>query len=291
VRILVGFPAGGLTDIAARLVGQRLSEQLGQQFIVENHPGAATNLATQEVVRAQPDGYTLLMATVLNAINATVYERLNFNFMRDVAPVATVADAAFVLEVNPSVPASTVPELIAYAKANPGKLKMASAGVGSPEQLYGELFKMMTGVDMLHVPYRGSGAYLVDLVGGQVQVAIGPVAPSVQYINSGALRALAVTTAARSAALPGVPILGDFLPDFAISAWQGFVAPGNTPPDVIDSLNKAVNAVLAEPGIKARCNELGLTVLTGSPADFGKLIAQDTERLSKVVRFAGIKAE
>ena len=291
VRLLVGFPAGGLSDITARLIAQRLSDQLGQQFIVENRPGAVTNIATEEVVHALPDGYTLLLATSLNAINATVYDKLNFDFIHDVAPVASLVEAAFVLEVNPSVPARTVPEFIAYAKANPGALKMASAGIGSPEHLAGELFKMMTGVDMLHVPYRGSGPYLIDLVSGQVQVVFGPLAPSIQYIKSGALRAFAVTTATRSAALPDVPTLGDFLPSFALSGWQGLGAPKNTPPNIIEKLNNAVNAALAEPSMKARCDELGLTVIPGSPADFGKLIAQDTEKLARVVKFAGIKAD
>jgi len=291
VRLLVGFPAGGLSDITARLIAQRLSDQLGQQFIVENRPGAVTNIATEEVVHALPDGYTLLLATSLNAINATVYDKLNFNFIQDIAPVASLVEAAFVLEVNPSVPARTVPEFIAYAKANPDALKMASAGIGSPEHLAGELFKMMTGVDMLHVPYRGSGPYLIDLVGGQVQVVFGPLAPSIGYIKSGALRALAVTTVTRSAALPDVPTLGDFLPSFALSGWQGLGAPKNTPPNIIEKLNKAVNVALADASMKARCDELGLTVLPGSPTDFGKLIAQDTEKLAKVVKFAGIKAD
>jgi tripartite-type tricarboxylate transporter receptor subunit TctC len=291
VRILVGFPAGGLSDIVARLIAQRLSEQFGQQFVVENRPGAVTNIATQEVVRAAPDGYTLLLATPLNAINATVYDNLTFNFIHDVAPIAGMVDAAFVLEVNPSVPAKTVPELIAYAKANPGKLKMASAGIGSPEQIAGELFKMMTDIDMLHVPYRGSGPYLIDLVGGQVQVVFGPLASSIQYIEAGTLRALAVTTATRSQALPDLPTIGDYLPGFAISGWQGLGAPKNTPKEIVNLLNKAVNTALADPGVKARCTDLGLTVLPGSPADFETRIAEDTEKWAKVVKFAGIKAE
>jgi len=291
VRIVAGFPAGGLTDILARLIGKPLAEQLGQPFVVENRPGAATNIATEAVVRAPADGYTLLLATALNSINATVYEHLKFSFMRDMAPIAGIADAAFVLELHPSIPAKTVPEFIAYAKANPGKLGMASGGIGSPEQVAGELFKMLAGVDMLHVPYRGSAPAITDLLGGQVQVYFGPIAPSIDHIKAGKLRALAVTTATRSEALPDLPTIGDFLPGFAMSAWQGLAAPRNTPPDVIEKLNTAVNAALADPQLKTRMAQLGVTPLPGSSAAFAKLIADDTEKWAKVVRTAGIRAE
>jgi tripartite-type tricarboxylate transporter receptor subunit TctC len=289
VRIITGFPAGGLSDIIARLLGQRLSERLGQQFIVENRPGAATNIATDAVVRAPADGHTLLLATAMNAINATTYEKLSFNFIRDVAPVASIVDAAFVLEVNPSLPVKTVPELIAYAKASPGKLAMASGGIGSPEHVAGELFKMTTGVDMLHVPYRGSGPAVVAMLGNEVQVYFGPIAPSINHIRAERLRALAVTTAKRSESLPDVPTVSEFLPGYAVSAWQGVVAPKHTPADVIATLNKEINAALADPKLKARFTDLGTAVLPGSPADFGKLIADDTKKWAKVVKAAGIK--
>ena len=291
VHILVGFPPGGLTDIVARLIGQRLSEQFGQPFVVENRPGAVTNLATEEVVRAQPDGYALLLATSLNAINASVYDKLGFDFARDVAPVAAIVDAGFVMEVNPSVPAQTVADFIAYAKANPGKLKMASAGIGSPEHVAGAMFQMTTGVDLLHVPYRGSAPYLIDLVAGQVDVVFGPIAPSVPYVNTGKLRALAVTTATPAAALPDVPPMNRFLPGFALSSWQGLVAPKNTPASAIDALNAAVNAALSDPSLVARFAELGATPIGGSSADFAALINNDTAKWAKAVKFANIKAE
>ena len=291
VRILVGFPAGGLTDIAARIVSQQLSAKLGQQFVVENRLGAGSNIATEAVLRAPPDGYTLLLATPLNAINASIYQKLNFNFQRDAAPVATIVDAAFVLEVHPSVPVKTVAELIAYAKANPGKLKMASAGIGSPEHVAGELFMMATGTTMLHVPYRGSGEYLIDLVAGHVQIVIGPIAPSMQYIKTGALRALAVTTGAPSPALPGVPPINTDLPGFELSAWQGLCAPRDTPEPVITTLNNAVNAALADPALQARFADLGATVHPASPAAFASLIATDTAKWAKVVEFADIKID
>lgn len=291
VRIITGFPAGGLSDIIARLLGQRLSERLGQQFIVENRPGAATNIATDAVMRAPADGYTLLLATAMNAINATTYENLNFNFIRDAAPVASIVDAAFVLELNPSLPVKTVPELIAYAKANPGKLAMASGGIGGPEHVAGELFKITTGIDMLHVPYRGSGPAVVAMLGGEVQVYFGPIAPSIEHIKGGRLRALAVTTAERSQSLPGVPPMSEFLPGYAVSAWQGVAALKNTPADVIATLNTAINAALADPKLNAKFTDLGTAVLSGSPADFGKLIAEDTEKWAKVVKTAGIKVD
>jgi len=289
VRIITGFPAGGLSDIIARLLGQRLSERLGQQFIVENRPGAGTNIATNDVIHAAADGYTLLLATAMNAINATVYDKLNFNFIRDAAPVASIVDAAFVLELNPSIPVKTVPEFIAYAKANPGKLGMASGGIGSPEHVAGELFKMMTGVDMLHVPYRGSAPAVIALLAGEVQAYFGPIAPSIQYLKTGKLRALAVTTAKRSDALPDVPAMNEFLPDYAVSAWQGLAAPKNTPADVVNALNKEINLALADPKLKTRLADLGTAVLPGSPADFAKLIAEDTEKWARVVKTAGIK--
>lgn len=291
VRIITGFPAGGLSDILARLLSQPLSERLGQQVFVENRPGAATNIATEAVVRAVPDGYTLLLATAMNSINATVYDKLKFTFLRDMTGVAGIADAAFVLELHPSVPAATVPEFIAYAKTHPGKLGMASGGIGSPEHVAGELFKMLAGIDMLHVPYRGSGPAVVDLLGGHVQVYFGPIAPSIQHIKAGTLRALAVTTASRSEALPDLPTIAEFLPGFAMSAWQGLAAPRETPPDVIARLNYEVNAVLADSKLKARLAELGTTPLTGSAEEFSSLIVADTEKWAKVVRTAGIKAE
>jgi tripartite-type tricarboxylate transporter receptor subunit TctC len=291
VRIICGFPAGGLSDILARLLSQPLSDRLGQQVIVENRPGAATNIATEAVVHAAPDGHTLLLATAMNSINATVYDKLNFTFMRDMTAVAGIADAAFVLELHPSIPARTVPEFIAYAKANQGKLGMASGGVGSPEHVAGELFKMLAGVDMLHVPYRGSAPALVDMLAGQVQVYFGPIAPSIEHIRAGKLRALAVTTAKRSEALPDLPTLGEFLPGFAMSAWQGLAAPRGTPKDVVERLNRDVNAILADPRLKTRLVELGTTPLTGSPDAFGSLIAADTEKWAKVVKTAGIRVD
>ena len=289
VRIITGFPAGGLSDILARLLGQRLSERLGQPFVIENKPGAATNLATAAVIRSPADGYTLLLATAMNAINATTYEHLNFNFINDAEPVASIVDAAFVLEVIPSLPVKTVPEFIAYAKANPGKLNVASGGIGSPEHVAAEFFKIMTGVDMVHVPYRGSGPAVVAMLGGEVQAYFGPIAPSIEHIRAERLRALAVTTAARSESLPGVPAMSEFLAGYTVSAWQGVVAPKNTPPDVIATLNREINDALAEPKLKARFLDLGTVVLPGSPGDFAKMIAQDTEKWAKVVKTAGIK--
>ena len=291
VRWVVGFAAGGNADILTRPIGQWLSERLGQPFIVENRPGAGSNIATEAVVRASPDGYTLLWITSANAINATLYDKLNFNFIRDIAPVATVSRNVHVMVVNPSVPAKTVPEFVAYAKANPGKINMASGGNGSTPHMAGELFKMMAGIDMLHVPYRGSAPALTDLLGGQVQVYFSQTIASIEYIRAGKLRALAVTTTTRSDLLPDIPTLGEFLPGFEASTWVGVGAPRNTPPDIIEKLNKEINAALADPKIKARLADLGGTVLPGSPADFSKLIADETEKWGNVIRTLNIKAD
>ena len=291
VRIVVGFPAGGTADIMARLMGQWLSERLGQPFVVESRPGAGSNLATEAVVRAAADGYTLLTVGTTQAINATLYERLNYNFIRDIAPVASIASTPLVMEVNPSVPAKTVPEFIAYAKANPGKLNLATPGIGTPPHVAGELFKMMAGVNLVHVPYRGTGPMLTDLIGGQVQVAFDPLPASIQHIRAGKLRALAVTTATRSDALPDVPTVGEFLPGYDASGWYGIGAPKGTPAEIIGKLNKEINAGLADPKIKARLADLGGTLLAGSPADFGKLIADETEKWAKVVQAAGLKPD
>ena len=291
VRIVVGLATGGGADITARLTGQWLSERFGQQFVVENRPGSGGNIATEAVVRASPDGYTLLMVTVANAINATLYDKLNFNFIRDIVPVAAISREANVMVVNPSFPARTVPEFIAYAKANPGKINMASAGNGTSQHVGGELFKLMTGVDMLHVPYRGSAPALTDMLSGQVQVLFPSLPASVEFIRAGKLRALAVTTAMRSEALPEIPTVGEFIPGFESSAFYGVGTPKNTPTDVIDKLNKEINAALADPKMKARVADSGGTVLPGSPADFGKLIAEETEKWAKVVKLSGAKAE
>jgi tripartite-type tricarboxylate transporter receptor subunit TctC len=292
VRIIVGFAPGGTTDIAARLIGQWLSERLGQPFVIENRPGASTTIGTEVVVRAPADGYTLLLATTASAINTTLFEgKLNYNFLRDIAPIASIISAPNVMVVNPSVPAKSVPEFIAYAKANPRKLNMASPGTGSPPHLFGELFMMMTGTSMIHVPYRGSGPALVDLLAGQVQVGFDPMPASIEHIRSGKLRALAVTTAKRSEVLPDIPALSDFLPGYEASFWGGFGAPKDTPVEIVDKLNKEINAALADPKMKARLADLGGTVLPGSPADFGKLIADETEKWGKVIQAANIKAE
>jgi tripartite-type tricarboxylate transporter receptor subunit TctC len=291
VRLSVGFTPGSAPDIVARLMGQWLSERLGQQFIIENRPGAGSNIATEAVVRAPADGYTLLLVTGANAINATLYEKLNFNFISDIAPVAGISRETFALEVNPSFPAKTIPEFIAHAKANPGKLSMASPGSGTVPHMAGELFKMMAGVDLVHVPYRGSAPALTDLMGGQVHVTFGPLTSSIQYVTAGKLRALAVSSAARSDALPDIPTLSDFLPGYEATGWLGVGVPKNTPSQIIDKLNEAINAGLADPKIKARRADLGGTPLGGSPADFGKLIADETEKWAKVIRAAGIKAE
>ena len=291
VRIVVGFAAGGAPDIAARLVGQWLSERLGQQFFVENRPGAGGNIATEAVVNAPADGYTLLLAALPNAVNATLYENLNYNFISDVAPVASISHETYVMEVHPAFPAKTVPEFIAYAKANPGKLNMASPGNGSGPHVAGELFKMMTGIDMVHVQYRGSPPALTDLLGGQVQVMFSPLSSSIEYVRGGKLRALAVTTATRSEALPDLPTVGDFVPGYEASGWFGIVAPAKTPVETVDKLNKEINAGLADPKLKARLADLGSLVFVGSPSDFGKHIAEETEKWAKVVRAAHIKVE
>jgi tripartite-type tricarboxylate transporter receptor subunit TctC len=289
VRLVVGFPPGGGTDITARLIGQWLSERLGQQLVIENRPGAGSNIATEGVVRAAADGYTLLLVSAAHAINATLYERLNYNFLRDIAPVAGVIRVPNLMEVNPSLPPKSVPEFIAYAKANPGKVNYASGGNGTAQHLAGELFKTMTGVDMVHVPYRGDAPALTDLIGGQVQVMFGNMPSSIEHIRAGKLRPLAVTTAARSEALPDLPPVGDFVPGYEASTWQGLGAPGNTPAEIVDKLNKEINAALSDPKIKARLADLGGTVLSGSPADFGRLIADETEKWGKVIRAADIK--
>jgi len=289
VRIIVGFAPGGAADIMARLIGQWLSERLGQQFVVENRPGAAGNIATEAVVRSPPDGYTLLLANSVNAINATLYDKLNFDLIRDIAPVASIHREPNVMEVNPSVPAKTVTEFITYAKA--GKINMASAGIGSISHVSDELFKMMTGVSLVHVPYRGAGPALVDLLGGQVQVSFSTMSSSIEYVRAGKLRALAVTTATRSPVLPDIPTVNEFVPGYESSFWSGIGAPRNTPAEIIDKLNKAINAGFADPKLKARLADLGSTALAGSPADFGQLIADETEKWGKLIRAANIKAE
>ncbi len=291
VRIIVGFGPGGVSDILARLIGQWLSERLGRPFVVENRPGAGTNVATEAVARAPADGYTLLWLTSSNAINTTLYDKLNFDFSRDIAPVASIVLVPSVMEVNSQFPTKTVPEFIAYAKANPGKINMGAAGPGSSTHIFGELFKMMAGVDLVPVQYRSSGPALTDLMAGQVQVMFDPLGSSIEYIRAGRLRALAVTTATRSEALPDVPTVGDFVPGYEASLWQGIGAPKSTPPEIVDRLNKEINAALADPKIKARLADLGSTPLVSSPGDFAKLIADDTEKWGKVIRAANIKAE
>src|SRR5262245_59357159 len=291
VRLIVTSAAGGSPDIIARLIGQWLSERLGQPVIVDNRTGAGGNIGTEIGVRAPPDGYTLLMALSLNAINAAVYEKLPFNFIRDTAPVASIASIPLIMEVNPSVPVKTVPEFVAYAKANPGKINIGSGGTGSPAHVAGELFKMMAGVDMLHVPYRGEGLALPDLISGQLQAMFGVMPASLGYIKSGKLRALAVTTAKRQELLPDIPTVGEVLPGYEARGWYGIVVPRATPVKIIEKLNQEINAALADPTMKTRLTDLGCAVFAGSPADFGKFIADETEKWAKVVRFAGIKAE
>jgi tripartite-type tricarboxylate transporter receptor subunit TctC len=291
VRLIVPVAPAGATDILARLMGQWLSERLGQQFVIDNRPGGGGNVGTEAAVKAPPDGYTLLLVSGFNAVNATFYDKLNFNFIRDIAPVAGVIRGPYVIVVNPSVPAKSVPEFIAYAKANPGKINYASAGTGTSTHLTGELFKMMAGVDMVHVPYRGGGPALTDLLGGQVQVMFPTTVSSIEYVRAGRLRALAVTTGTRSDALPDIPTVGEFVPDYEASNWFGLGAPKATPAEIVEKLNKEINAGLADPNMKARLADLGGTVLAGSPADFGKLIAEETEKWGKVVKFSGAKAD
>jgi tripartite-type tricarboxylate transporter receptor subunit TctC len=291
VRIIVGFAPGGPADTIARLAGQGLSERLGQQFIVENRTGAGTNIATEAVVNAPPDGYTLLLITAANFINATLYEKLNFNFIRDIVPVASLSREPAVMLVHPSVPARTVPEFIAYAKANPGKINMGSGGNGAPSHVFGEFFKMLTGTDMVHVPYRGASPALTALLGDQVQVFFSPLSTAVEHIRAGKLRGLAVTTAARSEALPDLPTMSEFIPGYEAGNWYGIGAPRNTPAEIIDKLNREINAVLADQAMRARIADLGETALGGSPADFAKVIAEETEKWGKVVKFSGARVE
>jgi tripartite-type tricarboxylate transporter receptor subunit TctC len=291
VRIIAGFTAGGGVDITARLIGQWLAQRLGQSFVIENRPGAGGNIGTETVINAAADGYTLLLATVPNAVNASLYEKLNFSFIRDTAPVAGIIRVPMVMLLNPSVPAKTVPEFIAYAKANPDKVNMASAGNGTAPHLAGELFKMMAGVNLVHIPYRGQGPALTDLLGGQVQVLFATTPGTSDYITTGKLRALAVTTAARAEMLPELPPIGDFVPGYETSQWYGISAPGKTPQEIVDKLNREINAALADPGMKAKFAAIGGEPLPGSPSEFGMLIAEETEKWAKVVRAAGLKAE
>jgi tripartite-type tricarboxylate transporter receptor subunit TctC len=291
VRLIVPFgPAGG-TDITARLIGQWLSERLGQQFVIENRPGAGSNIGTEAVVRAAPDGYTLGLFGAPSAINATLYDKLNFNFVRDIAPIAPIVRFPYIMVVNPSFPAKTLPEFIAYAKANPGKINMASPGSGSTPHINGELFKVMTGTNMVHVPYRSAAAVMTDLLSGQVQLYFGTTASSLEYVRTGKLRALAVTIERRLDELPDIPAVAEFVPGYEASNWFGVGAPKNTPSQIIDKLNETINAGIADPKIKAQLADLGGTPLVGSPADFGKLIAEETEKWAKVVKFSGAKAD
>jgi tripartite-type tricarboxylate transporter receptor subunit TctC len=291
IRLIIGYTPGGSADITARLTGQWLSERLGQSVIVESRPGGGTNIASEAVVRAPPDGYTLLLVAPANAINATLYDKLNFEFLRDIVPVAGIIRFPNVVDVNPSLPIKSIPELIAYAKTNPGKLNMASSGNGSTIHMSGELFKMMTGINMVHVPYRGGAPALTDLIAGQVHVMFDNLPTSAEHVKSGRLRGLAVTGTARSHVLPDLPTVADFLPGYEASAWYGLGAPRNTPAAVIDRLNDAVNAILADPTSQGRFAELGASLLPGSPADFGKLLADETEKWGKVVKFAGAKPD
>jgi tripartite-type tricarboxylate transporter receptor subunit TctC len=291
VHLIAGFPPGGIVDIAARLIGQWLSERLGQPFVIENRAGAGSNIATELVTKAQPDGYTLLLVSSVNAWNTTIYDNLKFNFIRDIAPIASIIRTPGVMEVNPSVPAKTVPEFIAYAKANPGKINMGTGGPGSGQHVYGELFKAMADVDVVTVHYRGAGLALPDLISGRVEVMFDPVASSIGYIRAGQLRPLGVTTAARIDALPDVPPIGDFVPGYEASGWDGIGGPANTPPQIVAILNKEVNAALTDPTFKARLVDLGADSFASSPAEFGKFIVEYTEKWAKVIRAAGIKAE
>ncbi len=291
VHLIVGFAAGGTTDIVGRLMGQWLSERLGQQFIIENRTGAATNIATEAVVHAPADGYTLLVVTASNAINATLYDKLNYNFLRDIAPIAGIIRYPLVMQVNPSFPAKTVPDFISYAKSNPGKISYGSGGIGTSIQVASELFKMMAGIDMIHVPYRGGAPAMTDLMAGQVQVVFNPVPESMEFIRAGKLRPLAVTTTTRSEVLPDTPTVGDFVPGYEASAVQGLGAPKNPPAEIVDNLNKEINAGLADPKLKARFTDLGATVFPVSPAEFGRFMADETEKWGKVIKFSGAKSE
>jgi tripartite-type tricarboxylate transporter receptor subunit TctC len=291
MHMVVGFAAGGGADIMARLIGQALGERLGQQIIVDNRPGAGTNIGTEVVVKAPPDGYTLLLVNSPAAINTTLYDNLSFDFVRDIAPVASIGRVPLVMVVNPALPAKTIAEFIAYAKANPGKVNMGSGGNGAPDHMSGELFKALAGVGILHVPYRGVAPAITDLLGGQVQVIFGTMPAVIELIKAGKLRALGVTTATRSSELPDVPPIGEFVPGYEASQWYGIGAPRNTPAEIIERLNKETNTVLADPKIKARLAELGASVLSGSPADFGKLIVDETDKWAKVVKISGVKAE
>jgi tripartite-type tricarboxylate transporter receptor subunit TctC len=291
IRIIVGYTPGGSADLTSRLMGQWLSERLGQSFVIENRPGGGTNIATEAAVRAAPDGYTLLLVAPANAINATLYDKLNFNFLRDIEPVAGIIRFPNVVVVNPSLPIKSIPELIAYAKANPGKLNMASSGNGSTIHMSGELFKMLTGINMVHVPYRGGAPALTDLIAGQVHVMFDNIPTCAEHVKSGKLRGLAVTSTTRSEVLPDLPTVADFLPGYEASAWYGIGAPKNTPAEVIDRLNKEINAILADPAAKARFAELGAILLPGSAAGFGKLLTDETEKWGKVVKFSGAKVD
>jgi tripartite-type tricarboxylate transporter receptor subunit TctC len=291
LRLVIGYPAAGSADLTARLMGQWLSDRLGQPVVVENRPGAATNLATEAVARAPADGYTLLLVAPANAINATLFEKLNHIFLRDIVPVAGINRFPNVMEVNPSVPVKTVPEFIAYAKANPGKLNMASSGAGSTIHMSGELFKMITGINMTHVPYRGSAPALTDMISGQVQVMFDNIPTSIEHIRAGKLRPLAVTGTTRSDLLPDIPTVSDFIPGFEASSWFGLGAPRNTPADVIDKLNTTVNAILADPAVKKRFADMGATLITSTPVNFGKYVAEETEKWGKVVKFSGAKPD
>jgi tripartite-type tricarboxylate transporter receptor subunit TctC len=291
VHLIIGYPPGGSADMTARLTAQWLSERLGQQFIVESRPGAATNIATESVLRATPDGYTLLLAAPANATNVALFAQLNFDFIHDMTPIAGIIRFPDVVDVNLSVPVQSIPDLISYAKANPGTLNFASSGIGSTLHVAGELFKMMAGVDIVHVPYRGGGPALVDLMSGRVQLMFDNLPTSLEFIRAGKLRPLAVTTAARSAVLPDLPTVADFVPGYEASAWYGLVAPKGAPAEVVETLNKAINAMLADPAAKARFTDLGASLLPGSAADFGKLVVDETKKWGKVIKFAGIKPE
>ena len=291
VHLIIGYPPGGSADMTARLFGQWLSDRLGQQFVVESRTGAGTNIATQTVIRAAPDGYTLLLAAPANATNPALFAKLNFDFIRDTTPIAGLIRFPDVVDVNLSLPIHSIPELIAYAKANPGKLNFASSGVGSTLHVAGELFKMMTGADIVHVPYRGGGPALIDLMSGRVQLMFDNLPTSLQFIKAGKLRPLAVTSAERAAVLPDLPVVGDFVPGYEASAWYGLAAPKGTPGEIVDRLNREVNAILTQPDVKTQLADLGASLLPGSAGDFGKLIADETEKWGKVIKFAGIKPE